>query len=224
MKIGILLASIFTAGALWSSPALAQKIMVKKVKGKQAVIEFSGRALKAGQSYEVSQDVFEDPSLDAGERNYLVSVSFSLLNTKSDAANSENDTDIFFSGRLGWNLGNFEWGPLVSLTSDTNGATTSTIYQLGGFADYNMITNSPGEIFIYGLGGTGSWGQRQTSGASALDLLEMFMGPYVKWFPTGNSVGFRFDLGYIYIRQSGGIGSEITTTGLATTAGITAYF
>lgn len=206
-----------------SSTSVAQKIKVQKVKGNQAVIEISDGSLEAGRVYELASSNLSELTPDANSRSYLVALSFSLLNTKSDAVNAENDTDIAITGKLGWNLGTFEVGPMGAFASDSSGTITTNTYKLGAFGDFNAISNSPGELFLYGVGGTGSLGQNETLGLKK-DLLDFFVGPFVKWFPTGDNVGFRVDAGYIYQRQSGGIGGDNTITGLATNVDLLVYF
>ncbi|WP_347359183.1 hypothetical protein [Bdellovibrio sp.] len=215
---------ILCALLAFSSSAFAQKIKVRKVKGSQAIIDFSGGSLAPGQVYELAPDEFGDTTMSQSMRKYLVSVSFSLMNTKSDAAGASNETDISISGRFGWNFASYEFGPLGSYSSDATGSNTATTLAVGGWADYNMISNTPGEIFVYGLGGLGSFGQHDNGAGAKSDLMTVFAGPFVKWFPTGSNVGFRMDGGYIYQKKSGGVGSDTTVTGLSLQAGLIGYF
>lgn len=204
--------------------AFAQKIKVRKVKGSQAIIDFSGGSLVPGQVYELSPDEFGDASMSQPMRKYLISISAALSSTKADAAGSENETDFSLTGRFGWNHATYEFGPLGGYASNATGSITSTIFRLGGWADYNMIANTPGEIFIYGLGGSLSLGQSDYGAGSKRDLMNVFAGPFVKWFPTGSNAGFRIDLGYAYQKESGGIGSDVTVSGLVSEIGLIGYF
>lgn len=212
-----------TTVILLSQTTFAQKIKVQKVKGNQAVVEFSGGSLKPDQVYELTSREFTDAAQEIVARNYLVALSFSLLNTKSDAPTSVSETDFSLTAKFGWNLGHFEIGPLASYSSDATGSITNSLFKIGAFADFNAISNIPGEVFLYGLGGTGSLGQYEGNGVKR-DVMDLFIGPFVKWFPTGSSVAFRIDAGYIYQKQSGGIGSDNTITGLSTNVDILAYF
>lgn len=221
MKKWLLVLSILS----FSSASFAQKIKVRKVKGNQAVIEFSGGSLQPGGVYELANDEYSEGSSSggAGSRKYVVSLSASLTNSKADSSGSENETDLSLIGRFGWNFGNIEVGPLASYISDQSGSITTKTYTFGAFGDYNMIANTPGETFIYGVGGTGSMGQIDNGTTSKIDLMTFFVAPFAKWFPTGSSVGFRVDAGYIYQKKSGGLGDQ-TVTGLQLQAGIIAYF
>ncbi|KYG63626.1 hypothetical protein AZI87_14500 [Bdellovibrio bacteriovorus] len=220
MKKWLLVVSILT----FSSASFAQKIKVRKVKGNQAVIEFSGGSLQPGNVYELAPDEFGESSAVSTSRRYLVGLSFNFENTKADTSGAENETDINLLAKFGWNYGTFEVGPMVSYSSTAIGSVTTTTYKFGGFGDYNMIANTPGEAFIYGLGGYATMGQRDSGTGSKIDVMDFFVGPFAKWFPTGTGVGFRLDGGYIYQKVSGGVGGDATITGLAFTAGIIAYF
>lgn len=208
----------------YSSSSFAQKIKVHKVKGNQAVVEFSGGNLHVGQAYELAPDEFGEATSSTSTRDYVVTLSVSLQNTKSDASGAESETDLSLTSRFGWNLGTYELGPLFSYTSDGTGSITTTLYKFGAFGDYNMIANMPGESFIYGFGGTFEFGGLDSGVGSKKDLIEFFVGPFAKWFPTGSPVGFRIDGGYVYQKQTSGVGSETTISGLSATAGLTAYF
>lgn len=220
MKKWLLVFSILA----FSSASFAQKIKVRRVKGNQAVIEFAGGNLQAGQVYELAPDEFSESTVTSSSRKYVTALSLSFMNTKSDAPGASNDTTITLNGKFGWNFGNYELGPLLTYASNQVGSTTISTYKVGGFADYNMISNTPGEAFVYGLGGTASMGQLDGGSGNKRDLMDFFVGPFVKWFPTGSSVGFRIDVGYIYQKQSGGVGGDATVTGLASAVGIVAYF
>lgn len=220
MKKGLILIALLA----FSTSAFAQKIKVRKVKGNQAVIDFSGGNLVPGQVYELAPDEFGEASSGLAARKHVVTLDFSLSNSKSDATGAVSETDIALSSRFGWNFASFEVGPVIRYSSDATGSLTTSLVQLGAWADYNMIHNTPGEIFIYGLGGAFSAGQYDNGAGSTRNLMELFAGPFVKWFPTGSNVGFRFDGGYNYGRQTGGIGSDLTVSGLSLQAGLIGYF
>lgn len=207
----------------FSFEAGAQKIKVRRVKGHQAVIEFSGGTIHPGQAYELVQDEFSDANPgSAPQRRYVVSLSFAMENTKADTTGATSDTDIALAGRFGWNMEQFELGPTISFASDQTGSVTVSTTIFGGFADFNLIPNVPGEVFIYGVGGTGGFGQREGNGSSQ-SLMHLTAMPFVKWFPYGSDVGFRFDAGYVYQKQ-GTTAGDVTVTGFLGTAGLLGYF
>lgn len=209
---------------LSSHDAFAQKIKVKRVKGKQAVVEFSGGYLQTGQVYELAPDEYSEGSSAGGSRKYVVSLAASLTSTKDDGPNSENVTVLNLLTRFGWNLGHIELGPLFnySSSSQTNGTVSSLT--IGGFADYNLLSNAPGEAFLYGVGGYLSMGQHDPGTGAKNDLMNLFAGPFVKWFPGGGNFAFRGDLGFIYQKISTSTSGDITSSGLESSIGIIAYF
>ncbi len=211
--------------SLISSQAFAQKIKVRRVKGNQAVIEFTGSPLRAGQTYDLGASDELAPSSGESPRHYVVSLDFNLSNTKSNVANSGSRTLMDLNARMGWNLGTFELGPLFSYRSEPGiNDSTNTTFSLGGFLDYNIITNIPGEPFIYGLGAQGNFGQTEAGSTSAKnDVFSVLAGPFVKWMPTGGPVGFRVDGTYVYQRTSTTSGN-IATTGFSLFGGLLAYF
>ncbi|MGZ3768953.1 MAG: hypothetical protein ACXVCP_05635 [Bdellovibrio sp.] len=212
-----------SAVLIFSTNAFAQRIKVQKVKGNQAVIEFSGGVLRPDHVYELSPEQFTANNNESESRKYIIAVGLNFHNTKSDAVNSVSQTDIILSAKFGWNLGHFELGPLVSYSSTDNGNLTNSLLKGGAFVDFNAIENLPGEVFLYGLGGTGSYGQYD-GGSVKRDVIDFFVGPFVKWFPTGSPVAFRIDGGYVYQKQSGGIGGDLTITGFASNIELLAYF
>lgn len=208
---------------LSSTNAFAQKIKVKRVKGKQAVVEFSGGHLQTGQVYELASDEYSDSSSSGGSRKYVINLSASLSSTKDDGPSAENVTALELKTRFGWNLGHIELGPVFTLKSEAK-STNSSLITIGGFADYNLLSNSPGEAFLYGVGGYLSMGQEDRGAGSKNDLMNLFAGPFVKWFPGGGNFAFRGDLGFIYQKVSTGTGGDLTNSGLESSIGIIAYF
>ncbi|MGZ3773064.1 MAG: hypothetical protein ACXVCY_03400 [Pseudobdellovibrionaceae bacterium] len=207
---------------IFSSFSYAQRIKVQKIKGNQAVVEFPEGTLRPGKTYELNSIELAENFGSASSRNYLLALRFNLLNTKSDTTNATNQTQIAFTGKFGWNFGNFEIGPLASYTSEELGNITTSTYKAGAFIDFNVIANTQGEAFLYGIGAATSGGQ--ISSGTTRDMIDFFVGPFVKWFPSGSNVGFRVDAGYIYSKQSGGIGADITSSGIATNVDLLAYF
>lgn len=215
----------FALALLLGNPeAHAQKIKVKRVKGKQALVEFSGGNLQTGQVYELASDEYSDSSSLGGSRKYVVNLSAALSSTKDDGPSGENVTAIELKTRFGWNLGHIELGPLLTYSSSSHTNGTVSTFSFGGFADYNLLSNSPGEAFLYGVGGHLSIGQHDPGTGAKNDLMNLFAGPFVKWFPGGGNFAFRGDLGFIYQKISTSTSGDITNSGLQSSVGIIAYF
>ncbi|UYL07651.1 hypothetical protein B9G69_011395 [Bdellovibrio sp. SKB1291214] len=213
---------ILTMIILGSSSAFAQKIKVRKVKGNTAIVE-STSPLAPGAVYDlISQDQFGDDSGPA-TRDHFVGLNLVFGNTKSDAANSTNETTMNLMARFGWNLATFEFGPLVQMVMTHANDVTATTWKAGGFGDYNLSPNITGEAFVYGLTAWGAFGNEDRGNGTKMDLVDMFGGLFIKWFPTSSSACFRIDFGYQYERQTVS-GGYYTDTGITGSAGIFAYF
>lgn len=205
-----------------ATPSFAQKIKVRKVKGNTAIVESTG-PLRPGAVYDLISPNDFGEEIGSTPRKYLVGLNFVLSNTKSDAANTTNETNVDLAFKFGWNLGTYELGPVVNYTMNHANDVTQTLWKIGGFADYNFIPNVSGETFIWGVGGTGAFGNWDRGNGTKVDIVDFFGGPFAKWFPTSSAVGFRVDLGLSYQRQTTTAGNA-TVSGIASSAGIFAYF
>jgi len=205
-----------------TSPAFAQKIKIRKVKGNTAIIE-SSSPLRPGAVYDLMSPNEISEDIASYSRKSLWGLNFVLKNTKTDDANTTNETNADLTVKFGWNLGTFELGPLLNYTMSHANDITQTLWKIGGFADYNFIPNISGETFLWGLGGTGSFGNWDKGNGTKVDIVDIFGGPFAKWFPTSSAVGFRVDFGLSYQRQTTTAGNN-TVSGLASSAGIFAYF
>ena len=216
-KIGLILVAL-----LMTSPSWGQKIKVRKVKGNQAVVDFSGEALQMGQVYELNSGGFADPT-SSGTRDHVIGLQASFQSGKYDSVGAKSITTINLVGRYGWNHGNFEFGPMASYTSDNTLGTTTSTMQGGAFGDYNLVPNSAGEVFVYGAGGLAGFGTRDNGSGSSTSLMSFAAGPFVKWFMLSGSFAIRFDGLYEYDKSSGNA-ADTTYSGFKLMAGISSYF
>ncbi|MFS4457552.1 hypothetical protein [Bdellovibrio sp. HCB2-146] len=210
----------------FSSSVFAQKIKVRRVKGNQAVVDFVGTPLQTGQVYDLmAQDDLggESGFSGSGGRQYSFGLNFSYFSTKSDAAGSRNTTEAELGARFGWNFGSFEVGPLFAYESSDAGGFNATFIKAGGFGDFNIIQNIPGEAFLYGVGGYLALGQRDNGAGTKSSVTDVFVGPFAKWFPGGSSYAIRIDAGYEYMRLAQDSG-DTTLTGIGLLGGLQVYF
>lgn len=200
-------------------PTYAQKIKVRRVKGNQAIVEIQSGHLRNGQTYEVGRDLYTDGAFSPESRLHVFGVAFALSSTKSSSQN-ENLTSMEGKLRYGWNKGQMEYGVLGSFRyqSEANGTQT---FKGGGFFDFNLLPNIPGEIFIYGLGAQALFGQHEANNSS-FNLFDIYGTGFIKWFPKGGTVGVRMDAGLV-MQSVSGAGSS-NTTGLVLEASLIGYF
>lgn len=219
--IAILL--IFT---LSSNNATAEKVVVKKIKGNQAIIETT-LPLEEGQAYElltesVSQDVdYKSNVLTSRKNSLTLGGQFNFLN--SDSYQSSNAS---IQARYGWNFSNLEVGTFADVTSTDVGAGATTTILGGGYFDYNLVPNRDPKKLIYGgfalLGfGTTSY-PSSTSGGSSTTLLTN-LGGFISYFIGSTSTALRGEL-YGTYQQVNTTAQQSTLTGAGARGLLVFYF
>jgi hypothetical protein len=230
MKSAVLLASL-----LMSSVGLAQQFTVQKVKGNKAVIEFSGVSLSQGRTYGIGGG---SSSISgggvSGTREHIIGGSFgfrsgtvttSINSGAASASLSSSSSDMNLLARYGWNLENYEAGPILlyrSVDSDYQALHYSSV-GVGGFFDYNFGANRSGESTVYSATIEGSYGTYSPKSGTGGNIIGAFLGLSAKWFGLSNTTAIRGDLGYDYQKITIS-SSSITSTGFAFRVGISNYF
>lgn len=180
---------------LASESALAEKVTVKKVKGKQAIIE-SQTPLEEGQTYELVTDssVSEDVDYKSGvfkTRNNSLTLGTKLDFLKSDNAQS---TTYSLQARYGWNFSTLEVGAVLDVTSSDQGAGATTTLMAGGYLDYNIIQNRDPKKVIWGpfvLVGFGSTSYPATATGGSSTSLNTNLGAFLSYFIGDSSTALR---------------------------------
>ncbi len=232
-------AKFFALILLVSSVSHAQSFKVVKVKNNKAVIELpKGITLEKGQRYtidpEQSGDV-ADANEDTGSRARVLGGSMDLFigsTSRKTATRTTSESGMQFSvdGKFGWNTGQHEYGPLMSIGYVTDSDSKARTIAVGGFFDYNFTPNTFGTATIYGLGARATVGQisveTTVSGRTSSDsstILGFGAGPYAKWFIFGHSTALRGDLILEYSSVSAD-STSTTTTGLGGAIGLETYY
>jgi hypothetical protein len=203
-------------------PTWAQKIKVRKVKGNQAVVDFSGEPLQNGQVYELTSESFSEPT-SGGSRDHVIGLQASFSSGKFDSAGAKSETVISLQGRYGWNHGTYEFGPLVGYSSTNSSGTTISTIRGGAFGDFNLVPNSAGEAFVYGAGGSATFGSNDSGSGVTRTTMSFAAGPFVKLFNLSGSFAIRLDGLYQYDKYSGN-GGDATYSGFLLLAGFSNYF
>lgn len=159
---------------------------VKKTKGNSAVIESSmplipGETYTLGESAHPTQKQLRENSLAGG-----IDTSF----FKSDTL-QEHQIDI--EARYGWNFKDYELGPLVHINLLDEGAGFNTEFYLGGYFDYNLISNVASEDQIFGLTAQGYGGNREFTNGSNSQIFSLGGGGFLTWFLLRSSTALRFE-------------------------------
>ena len=218
--------SAWAAATLASVPETAwSQARVLKVSGNKAIVEFPVDAPpQVGQRVYLSQ-TRSARGARGGPRDYVtgIAVDASLL---KDSRASGTDTRILLTGRFGWNLEMFEYGPIAKL-GYTNDGVSSSSRELagGGFFDYNLLPNDGREESIYGLVVEGTYGiltNTTMSVENSTSTMELFAGGFLKWF-LGPAVCARTDAGFDFVSKNETSGAS-TQTGAKARVGLQVYF
>lgn len=125
---------------------------VLKVKGRKAIVELDDTGLlQRGDEIIVESRSASLQQYDTGSRKNSISGSgsFASISTETERDNVPNEkvetTTFTLEGRYGWNIGVYEYGPVLSYSSSTVDSDNSSNLSLGGFFDYNFYkANKPG--------------------------------------------------------------------------------
>lgn len=211
--------SLFFCLFLCTQSTQSETIKVKKIKGNQAVIEFTGNLITEG-SYQISPQ--NKPS--SLSRDHVIGFSGSFYNLQKDTSGFTTSRSYFgVNANYGWNTGGFEYGPRFAYTSSDTGSGATTTYALGGFLDWNLQENKIDNNTIFGFGFNALYGASNAPSGSSTNQLNFYPSFFVKWFPLIPAVALRLDSGYRYVSETAS-GSTSTTTGFELNAGFSIYY
>lgn len=214
---------------LFSLGANAQTAKVVKVSGKKAIVQFPDDARpRVGQTIDLGGggggDMGGGGGGGGGSRATIIGGSAALSSLSAGGGSSTTQLEV--NARYGWNNGTMEYGPIGTLTYASSTGSSSRVLAAGGFFDFNLVPNTPGNDMVYGLGAQGQFGSTSTSvgNAEVTGTQMMFQGGgQMKWFALGNTVAIRGDAVYRYISNSSG-GTSTNTTGFVVQGGFYIYF
>ncbi len=186
----------------------AEKAVIQQMKGRRAIVHFEKDIpFSVGQKIYLNSEDGVELGVQKEMRNPLErknSVSFAAgfssaeTTTKAVGTSKTSTTSYVISGRYGWNKENYEYGPLGSFSfSKTSGSGSSetNTYQFGGFFDYNLIPNKPGEDTVWGFFGEGAFGNTKSNGLGAT-IITATGGGFIKWFVFSPMLAIRSNLYY----------------------------
>lgn len=215
---------LFLTLVLIPTLTFGQSFKVKKVKGKQAIVEMTQPgAFAVGHTYTVGEyEEEEEGSLDetstsgAGSRKYTLAGSAGIVNsTRREGEDSVLTINMYT--RFGWNMNKYEVGPIVTVYNSSAGGSQSTTYGLGGFIDYNFTPNRTASQ-VYGVTGDLRMVTEQNA-SNTISRYESYVGGFGKYFMLGNATAVRLDAGYTYNKYE-----SYNSTGFGATLGLQIYF
>ncbi len=186
----------------FSSSIYATQITVKKVKGRQAIVE-SNIPLDEGQTYELQKDqIAVDVNFSpVQQRKNSLQLGAEL---QSVSGSNVQDNRINLTARYGWNFEIFEFGPMMTYQSVDLGAGTDSDFLGGGYFDYNLQKNRAPQIFLWGPTISAEFGAKQFKSGSSANIMNVDPGAFVSWFFANSSAALRAEVFYHY--------QKITTT------------
>lgn len=211
---------------IFTLQAQAQKIKVKKIKGKTAIVE-SSILLEEGQTYDLQPEMiatdidYKTPGFKSRQNSISFGGSFASLRG-SDFQRNNVDIQI----RYGWNFSTIEFGALGEIRSnDVGGGSTNEIFG-GGFFDYNLVPNRDPKYLTYGPLGLVAFGSTQypnNQGGGSSTNMELNAGAFLKWFLTSANTALRLE-GYIDYQQINTTKTQSSLFGLGSRALFSLYF
>ncbi len=201
--------------------AFCASFTVKKVKGKQALIEYSGPQLENGKTYSISSPSDNSSSSDRSNFAILREISLSSLSSTASGVSAGTSTSFSLLLGYGWNYENFEFAPLLGFGTASSGGASATSFTIGALGDYNFQSNIVGNDSIWGLGAEITSAKRD-SGSSSETRLNAFAGGFLKWFIFSPTTCLRLDLGYVYSKRTTTV--DAVDSGLLGKGGFAVYF
>ncbi|MEK6773428.1 MAG: hypothetical protein AABY64_05780 [Bdellovibrionota bacterium] len=202
---------------------MAASFTVKKVKGRNALIEYTGPLIENGQTYKIARGEESSGNNHRGNFAILREISFSNLGTTISGVSAGRASRLSFILGYGWNHENIEYAPLLGLSTVDTGNGSNMTFTLGGIFDYNFQHNVPEIKSVLGMGTELTYAKTNAAnGGDSPSTTGVFLGGFWKWFVFGTSTCLRMDLGYQYSKSSGI--SESTQTGFLGKGAFAVYF
>lgn len=172
----------------------AERAVVQQMKGKRAILQFEKDIpFSVGQRVYLNSEDGSEIGVRKELRNPLErknSINFSAELSSTDTSPTATTT-YAISARYGWNMSKYEYGPLGTFTYAKASSELSR-YELGGFFDFNVIPNNPGEDFIWGGYGEGTIGNSKVANTNK-SLTVFTGGAFAKWFIFSPMLAFRIN-------------------------------
>jgi hypothetical protein len=217
MRFSLLIASFFVAVTSFAG----ERAVVQQMKGRRAIIQFEKDIpFSVGQAVYINSETGVELGVRNDARNFLQRQNVVELSGGFSTTDTDPETTIFtVSGRYGFNYGNYEFGGRASFKSTEAGSSERSEYTLGGFFDYNLVPNKPGEDFVYGAYAELGIGNQKV-GSQNFSYTEIIGGGFLKWFVFSPVLAVRLNLFYQHAKPENGDASN--TTGISW--GLAHYF
>lgn len=185
----------------------AQSFKVIKIAGKKAIVEVDDpKMINVNQTYNVGGESMMATSGGSFKRDNAIGVTFSYTSVNSVSI-------LRLNGNYLWNLKQYEFGPILGLTT-VSGSGSSSTTTFGGLGFYNLNENKPGVPTVLSI-----VGQLTIESGSGSSVTQIQGGGNYRWFLLSGDHCFSGSLLYQLNQSSGN-----NTSGFALTGGIITYF
>ena len=224
MKLNFLITALLSFTLI--SMAHAQKITVKKTKGKNAIVE-STIPLTEGEVYDlqtspIAENVnYQTKGLKSRQNSFMIGGNFVSLR-----GTDYNKNAGAIQARYGWNFTNLEFGAAAEASTEDLGAGSTTSFLLGGYFDYNLVANRDPRAFIYGpfaFAGFGSVNSPSSKGGGSTSTIEVDGGGFLTWFFANSPVALRLE-GFATLQKLNTATKQTDVTGFGTRGFFVYYY
>lgn len=206
-RMGEIMRAVFlTSLILVASSAWSQDFKVLKTQGSKVLIQVDNPdALSPGRRYSVASEGGGGGA--GGTRVNSIGISsiaqgaaqIASFSSKVADAKAVSHTVMSVRGTYGWNKQNMEFGPIFGIYQDSGTDSLSEL-DYGGYFDFNLVPNTPGQRFVYGVTANLEMlsthsSEKDTSGSTKTDYgqTSIGLGGQLKFFPGSGNFAIRLD-------------------------------
>ncbi len=204
----------------------AEKGTISQMKGRKAIVVFdSDIPFSLGQKVFLSSADGTELGLRSENRNLLERKnSVNLLGSYSSIKPKSGDSTTKFSisGSYGWNWNEYEFGPIIAFSSQDTGGSGVSSNTLGGYFDYNLDQNVPGQEMVWGGVARlllGSETSKTSNSKQTESLTTIEAGLQAKFFQFSQVLAIRTEL----VFQSNKVEDD-ETSGIVLNLGLQHYY
>lgn len=201
-----IVASVILINLILIQKINAASFTVKKIKGKQAIVEFTGAQLEDGKTYKIASHNDDGRSKTSDSReNFIIlrELTFSNLSSTISGTSAGRSSQLSLMIGYGFNRERLEFAPLLGFSTNDTGNGATTTYTAGLMGDYNFSRNTVDNFSIFGAGLEVSYAKANNASNGSSTTTQLVYGNlFWKWFPFENSICFKTDVGYLISKIS----------------------
>jgi hypothetical protein len=204
----------------------SESATVQQMKGKKAILLFSNDIpFSVGQEVFINSAEGAEIGLSKERRNLLQRMNSISLTGKFSNLKQEDvkASELSLSLLYAWNWSEYEFGPQITLSNTELDDTTISSTGFGGFVDYNIDQNVPGQDRVWGLMARVLMSNRTSkddSDTTKTNLTTLDLGLQAKFFNLSQVLAIRTEFVYEIIK----VEDQKDVTGFVFNFGLQSYF